>query len=173
MCEMVLDSETIQGLKAGDCRIVGRDISENLITDEMGKLSMAGDLLFHAHWLSLQSHRIVDRSGSRAGSYLDPIAAQELNPIVNRASNRPSWVTCAASQSHYCDGWVATYGDRRTFEHAFWLFFNDSDPPYEACSTISCVAPYSDGYKARYAIANNGTVYYESNGGSIIAVGPP
>ncbi|HHH83212.1 MAG TPA: hypothetical protein ENL35_09510 [Chloroflexi bacterium] len=173
MCEMVLDDQTIPGLQEGDCRIVGRDLSRNLITDEMGKISMAGDVLFHAHWLSLQSHRIRDRSDSLGLTYLDPIATQELHPIVNRASNEPDWVTCQPTPSHYCSTWIDTYGDNRAFEHAFWLFFNDSDPPYAACRTGNCVAPYSDGYKARYAIVNNGTAYYESNGGTIFAVGAP
>jgi len=44
------------------------------------------------------------------------------------------------------------------------VFWGCTDPPYQ------CAGGYSDGMKARYAIANNGTIYYELNGGTIVAV---
>ena len=167
MGEMVLDSSTIPGYQAGDCRFV--DFEGNLITDEMCKVSMAGDILFHSHWIAMYPYRITDRTDSRGDTYGNPILTERQYFIVNRASNEPDWVTCQPDASHFCNS-MDTYGDRRAFDRGFWAFFNCSDPPYQACSDYNCVAPYSDGYKARYTIVNNGTIYYELNGGTIFAV---
>ncbi|HIE37980.1 MAG TPA: hypothetical protein EYP77_02740 [Anaerolineae bacterium] len=171
MCEMVLDGSTVPGYQAGDCRFVDFEEGDGgLITDEMCKLSMARDVLFHSHWIALQPYRIIDRSASRGGTYNNPIRTEPQYFIVNRASDEPAWSNCHFNPSHFCDEPIDTYGDRRVFDQGFWVFFNDADPPYQACTGYNCVAPYSDGYKARYAIVNNGTIYYELNGGTIFAV---
>lgn len=167
MGEMVLDRSTVPGYQAGDCRFV--DFEGNLITDEMCKVSMAGDTLFHSHWIAMYPYRITDRTDSRGDTYGNPILTERQYFIVNRASNEPGWVTCQPNASHFCSS-MDTHGDQRGFDRGFWVFFNCSDPPYQACSGYNCVAPYSDGYKARYAIVNNGTIYYELNGGTIVAV---
>jgi len=171
MCEMVLDDATVPGYEAGDCRFVQyQSSSDSLITDEMGKLTMAGDTLFHSHWLALYAYRIADRGATRGATYREPILTEALDPIVNRASNEVGWVTCQPGLDHFCPGPMDSYGDRRAFPRGFWVFFNSSDPPYSACSGFDCVSAYSDGYKARYAIVHNGTIYYETNGGTIFAV---
>ena len=69
-----------------------------------------------------------------------------------------------------CARYLDSFGDTRVFDDGFWAFFNASDPPYEACSGYNCVGAYSGGYKARYAIIDRGTIYYELNGGTIFAV---
>jgi len=171
MCEMALGDAAVPGYQAGDCRFVQyHSSSDFLITDEMGKLTMAGDTLFHSHWLALYAYRITDRGELRGATYRDPILTEQRHPIINRASDEPSWVICEPNLGYFCPGSVDTYGDRRTFRSGFWVFFNHSDPPYEACTTFNCVAAYSDGYKARYAIVHDGTIYYELNGGTIFAV---
>jgi hypothetical protein len=168
MGEMVLDNSTVPGYQAGDLRFVnyGRDghAGSDLITDEMGKLSMAGDTLFHSHWLALYAYMITDRGDGRGGTYGNPIQTERQPYVVNRASNEPGWVTCEPDASHYCSGWVDTHCDSRAFEAPFWVFFNCNDPPYSACGG------YGDGYAARYAIVHNGAVYYELNGGAIFAL---
>lgn len=171
MGEMVLDDSTVPGYQAGDCRFIEFDdgSGDKIITDEMCKTSMAGDVLFHAHWLALRPYKIIDRSDSRGDTYGNPIQTERQYFIVNRVDNR-DWPVCDPDVSHLCSGWMGTYGDRRTFFRGFWAFFNCSDPPYDACDEPGCVTPYSDGYKARYAIVHNGTIYYELNGGTILAV---
>ncbi len=44
------------------------------------------------------------------------------------------------------------------------MFFNITDPPYQ------CDVAYSDGYKPRYSIVDNGMIIYELNGGSLFAL---
>jgi len=171
MCEMVLDGSTVTGYQAGDCRFVSFGPEWYLITDEVGKLTMAGDLLMHAHWVGLYPFNITDRSDNLGGSYSDMIRSEEEHILVNRASDEHDWVNCPMNSSHFCNGWVDTYGERKVFEKAFWVFYNASDPPYESCIGFDCVKAYSDGYKSRYAIVNDGTIYYELNGGTIFAVG--
>jgi hypothetical protein len=164
----------VPGYQAGDCRFVsfgseghsGRD----LITDEMGKLSMAADTILHSHWILLSSYRITDRGDSLGNTYSNPIKAERQPYVVNRGSNEPDWVPCEPDPSHYCSGHLDTHGDRRVFFGAFWVFFNHADPPYQACTGPDCVSAYTDGYKARYTIVDNGTIFYELNGGSIFAL---
>lgn len=171
MGEMMLDDTTVSGYQAGDCRFVRfRSPRDHLITDEMGKVSMAGDTLFHSHWVALYSYRITDRSSGRGATYEDPIETEQLHSIVNRVSNELGWVECQPDSSHFCSGQIDTYGDQRTFDGGYWAFFNTCDPPYQCCTGYDCVAAYSDGYKPRYAIVNNGTIYYELNGGTVLAV---
>jgi hypothetical protein len=168
MGEMVLDGSTVPGYQAGDLRFVhfGPEghAGGDLITDEMGKLSMAGDTLFHSHWLALHSYRITNRSDALGSTYGNPIRTERQPFVVNRASNEPGWVTCEPDSSHHCDGYVGTHCDSRAFEEPFWVFFNYNDPPYSSCGG------YGDGYAARYAIVDNGAIYYELNGGAIFAL---
>jgi hypothetical protein len=131
---------------------------------------MAGDTLFHAHWLALYVYSITDRSALLGATYGNPIQTEQRYSIINRASNEPTWVTCQPDADHFCARPLDSFGDVRVFDSGFWAFFNASDPPYEACSGYNCVRPYSDGYKARYAIVDRGTIYYELNGGTILAV---
>jgi outer membrane protein assembly factor BamB len=171
MGEMMLDSTTVPGYQAGDCRFVDfHSNHDSVITDEMGKMSMAGQTLFHSHWLAMYAYSITDRRDSYGATYANPIRTEQRMSVVNRASNEPEWVNCQPTAGHYCNGFMDTHGDRRVFPAGFWAFFNDFDPPYQGCTSHNCVAPYSDGYKARYTIVNNGTIYYELNGGTIIAL---
>jgi len=65
MGEMVLDDSTVPGYQAGDLRFVQfRGDQDSLISDEMGMLSMAGDTLFHSHWVGSYNYRITDRADS-------------------------------------------------------------------------------------------------------------
>ena len=73
-------------LTTGDIRFVQDYKNQGTMrmpTDEQSPLSMAGDTLFHAHWMLLQSVRITDRSASLGGSYADPIRTREMTPTLN------------------------------------------------------------------------------------------
>lgn len=171
MGEMLLDESTLAGYEGGDCRFVEfHSPQDHLITDEMGMLSMAGDTLFHSHWLALYSYTITDRSPTHGRTYDNPILTLRHPPIVNRASNQLEWAACQPEESHFCSNSFGAYGDRRAFQSGFWVFFNDCDPPYDCCTSAGCVTAYSDGYKPRYTIVSNGKVYYQLNGGTIIAI---
>jgi hypothetical protein len=172
MGEMVLDDSTVPGYRAGDLRFINfKSANDFLISDEMGKLTMSGDTIFHSHWLALYSYRMTDRSASRGDSYLNPIPADERPAIANRGSSEPDWVTYNPTADHRAsDAIFQAFRDGRTFRDAFWVFFNAFDPPYYGCSTPNCGAGYGDGYKGRYAIVHDGTIYYQTNGGSIFAV---
>jgi len=171
MGEMVLDNATVPGYQAGDCRFVDFHSKHDfVITDEMGQVSMAGHTVFHSHWLAMYAYSITDRSDSYGATYENPIQTEQRYSVVNRASNEPGWVSCQPDASHFCSSFIDTHGDRRVFGGGFWAFFNGCDPPYQCCTGFDCVAPYSDGYKARYTIVHNGTIYYELNGGTIVAL---
>ena len=155
------------GYHAGDLRFIDfKSERDFLISDEMGSLTMSGDTIFHAHWLALYSYRMTDRSASRGASYGNPISTERRPPIVNRGSSEPDWVTYSPGPNHHADGTIIqAHREGRTFQDAFWVFFNALDPPYAGGNT------YGDGYKGRYAIIHDGTIYYQTNGGSIFAVG--
>jgi len=167
MGEMVLDDNSVPGYHAGDLRFIDfKSERDFLISDEMGSLTVSGDTIFHAHWLALYSYRMTDRSASRGDSYGNPISTERRPPIVNRGSSEPDWVTYSPGPNHHADGTIIqAHREGRTFQDAFWVFFNALDPPYAGGNT------YGDGYKGRYAIIHDGTIYYQTNGGSIFAVG--
>jgi len=166
MGEMVLDDSTVPDYQAGDLRFVQFHSDQDfLITDEMGMLSMAGNTLFHSHWVGSYSYRIADRSDSLGATYLNPITTEKGNHIDNRGSNQPDWVTYEPDASHFTGSSFSTYeDDGRLFRDAFWIFFNTDDPAYVD-------GPCENGYyTARYTIVHDGTIYYETNAGTIFAV---
>lgn len=165
MCEMVLDRSTVPGYEAGDCRFVefATQGSYPITIDEMCFMSMAGPTIMYSHWIALISYNITDRSDSLGHTRDDPIQAERAYTILNRIDGSGR---CARDTStHFCSERLEAYCDGKSYPGpGLWVFWNCTDPPYQ------CASAYSDGIKARYAIANNGTIYYELNGGTIFAI---
>lgn len=69
-------------------------------TDEQGVLAMAGNSMFHTHWMTLGGVRITDRSASLGATYANPIRTLELAPVVNTLASG----TCPERDSirRYC-----------------------------------------------------------------------
>lgn len=165
MCEMVLDDSTVPGYEAGDCRFVEFTTQHNysITVDEMSFVSMAGPTIMYSHWLAMISYRIMDRSDSLGNTRDNAIRAERQDTILNRIEE--SWRCSRDTSTHHCPGFVYSYCDSRCYPGGvFWVFWNCTDPPYR------CTGGYSAGMKARYAIANNGRIYYELNGGTIFAI---
>lgn len=145
-------------LQTGNMRFV-RDYknagSMRLPTDEQSPLSMAGNSLFHAHWMLLGGVRLTDRSMTLGSSYTSPIQTAELPPVLNTlaagsCSNR-SGHACPQSMIAPCDGYVADPG--------FYVYYAS------ACVYDQYFAP-----PVRSAIISNGVIYWKSVDGAITAV---
>jgi hypothetical protein len=164
MCEMVLDDSTVPGYGAGDCRFV--QFKTPLTVDEMCFVSMAGPTIMYSHFVELVSHRITDRSHARGDTYDNAIRAEQQYPIINRLDGNSE---CKKdTTTHFCPSQLRGYCSSRWYVNGgFWVFWNCFDPPFDP---DECMGAYSGGMKPRYAIANNGTIYYELNGGAIFAV---
>lgn len=121
--EMVLNDATLAGLAAGDLRWVqmGRRDSYIYITDELGEISMAGDVLFHAHWGANETIRIVNRAANLGLTAANPIVTAELPTLIRRieACGTPNTVT------HYTTCGMVLYGDTRYWASpGFWMYWN-------------------------------------------------
>ena len=150
------------GYTAGDCRFV--EFNTPMTVDEMCFVSMAGSTIMYSHWISLQSYRITDRSDSRGNTYNNAIQAERQYTILNRID---STAGCKKdTTTHFCSDGLSGYCSGKYYDSGgFWVFWDVTDPPFQ------CANAYSDGMKPRYAIANNSTIYYELNGGTIVAIG--
>ena len=100
--EIVLDTNTVAGLQAGDVRWIrhGNTPADDdfLLTDEQPFLSAAGDYLFGSHWLVTYAIQPLDR-GPRRGTWVNKIDATNLSwLIVSQGVCGP----CAFSPTHYC-----------------------------------------------------------------------
>ena len=157
MGEMVLDAATVPGYQAGDLRFVQfENASDFLITDETDKLVMAGDILWHPHWLYNTAYRITDRGDTLGSHYTNPIATQKQRSLIYAAADPSS--SYQADPSHYSSGALQTYGDTRLQGDTFWAYFGVAQPGR------------TDGYTPRYTITNNGSIYYQLHSGGIFAV---
>lgn len=100
--EIVLDDQTVPGLRAGDVRWIRHGNTANgddfLLTDEQPFLSAAGDYLFGSHWLVTYAIRSLDRGPTR-GTWTNKINSTNLSWfIVSQGACGP----CAFSPTHYC-----------------------------------------------------------------------
>jgi hypothetical protein len=167
VCEMVLDDTTAPGFSGGDCRYVEFATWQDgpILADAIGNLAVAGrenPVIHYYGWLAHIPWRITDRSPDRGASWDTRILAERLPGVLNRIED--GWCekdtdthSCAWGLQAYCDGFYLPGS-------GWWVFWDVTDPPYE------CFSAYSDGYKSRYTIIHNGTIYYQTNGGTIIAV---
>ncbi len=153
-------------LRTGEIRFVQDYKNQGamrLPSDEQSTLSMAGDTLFHAHWMLLGAIRIVDRQAGLGDSYTNPIRSIELAPVVNSlaegscpqrdARNRfcPTNMQVPPNDAgepegfHVDPGFYIYYSNRRIYDRFF-------TPP------------------VRSAVISNGTIYWKSVDGAIVAL---
>jgi hypothetical protein len=92
-----------------------------LPSDEQSPLSMAGNTLLYAHWMTLGSVRITDRSSSLGGTYANPIRSQELIPVLNTLASG----TCPDrdSSKHYCPSDMYVPGDSYRNDPGFYVYY--------------------------------------------------
>lgn len=168
MGEMVLDNTTVAGYQAGDMRFVQ---FEDIQTDEMMNISMAGDTIFHSHWLINAAAKITDRSDAKGSTFLNPIATVPAPYAIWRqcnlqntcnfpgcVSNNYCGINCAASNSRYCKDGLYGYGDSRMYSSkpGFYEYNNDSK------DTTMGTTPFT--------VVSSGLVLIKSDDGAIIAL---
>ncbi|MEJ5239193.1 MAG: PQQ-binding-like beta-propeller repeat protein, partial [Limisphaera sp.] len=123
--EIVLDDNTVPGLRAGDVRWIRHGNSPTddafLLTDEQPFVSAAGDYLFGSHWLVTYALRPLDRGPAR-GSWANKIDTTNLSWfIVSQGPCGP----CAFSATHYCAGaLVEDPGCGRRYAGGFYVCHN-------------------------------------------------
>ncbi|MCS7259899.1 MAG: PQQ-binding-like beta-propeller repeat protein [Anaerolineae bacterium] len=140
-------------------------------TDEQSPLSMAGDMILHAHWMTLGILRITDRAASYGNSYSNPIPTEEVYPVTNSMLVD----TCPARRNHFCPesmrlpagepeqdpGFYIYYTDQMQYD--LWWHSSTGDPRNPDLPSASPV---------RSAAISNRTIYWKTVDGAIIALGP-
>ncbi|MDW8344745.1 MAG: PQQ-binding-like beta-propeller repeat protein [Verrucomicrobiae bacterium] len=127
--EMVLDTNTVAGLQAGDVRWIRHGNTPNdddfLLTDEQPFLSAAGDYLFGSHWLVTYAIRPLDRGPTR-GTWANKINSTNLSwMIVSQGACGP----CTFSSSHYCaQSLNEDPGCGRNYAGGFYVCYNVGGP---------------------------------------------
>jgi hypothetical protein len=126
-------------------------------TDEQSPLSIAGNTLLHAHWMTLGAIRITDRSANLGTSYDDPIRSEELMPVLNTLAAG----TCPSRDSarHYCPQGMTAPDDGYLNDPGFYLYYYN-DRVYDMFWTTP----------VRNAIISDSTIYWRSVDGAIVAV---
>lgn len=145
-------------LATGDIRFMQDYKSQGsmrLPTDEQSPLSMAGNTLFHAHWMLLGAIRITDRSANLGGSYSNPIRAAELTPVLNTLSSN----LCSSRGGHYCGTNMQAPCDGFGVDPGFYIYYAGA-----------CVYDQYWTTAVRSAVFSNNTIYWKSVDGAIIAI---
>ena len=127
-----------------------------LPTDEQSPLSMAGNTLFQAHWMLLGAIRITDRSANLGVSYSNPIRSTELTPVLNTLASN----LCSGRSGHYCASNMRTPCDAFGVDPGFYIYYAGA-----------CMYDQYWTTPVRNAVISNGTIYWKSVDGAIIAVG--
>lgn len=128
-----------------------------LPTDEQSPLSMAGDTLFYAHWMTMGVVRITDRASELGGSYNNPIRTEEMTPTINTLDS--SLCSSRDSTNHYCPEAMYAPGDSYRTNPGFYLYYYNQRV-YDMFWTTPI----------RSVIVNNGTIYWKTVDGAIIAL---
>lgn len=149
--ELLLDGTTVSGYQAGYVRFIR---TTNIPTDEQVNLSMAGDNLLGGHWEAGIGQRILDRSPSR-GAGSNPITTSDLPHIATSQDSDVCGTGFVAS--HYCG---QALSNTRWWPAGFYNFWKQG----------SVYDRYWSGYAAW--IVSNGSLYYVSTDGSVIALQP-
>lgn len=131
--------------------------SMRLHTDEQSSLAMAGNTLFQAHWMTLGAVQIVDRSTGLGNSYSNPIRTIELTPTVNTLA--VGACPDREPELHFCPQSISVPGDGYLNDPGFYIYYSDQ-PIYDEYWTTP----------VRSAIISNGTIYWKSVDGVIIAL---
>lgn len=146
-------------LKTGEIRFV-QDYknagSMRLPTDEQSPLSMAGDVIFHAHWMLLGSIKIIDRSADLGRSYADPIRALELPPVLNTLASG----SCGNPDNHYCAGGMINPCDGFKIDAGFYIY-----------EDTKCIYDQFWSTPVRSAVIDQGTIFWKTVDGAVIALG--
>jgi uncharacterized repeat protein (TIGR01451 family) len=124
-------------------------------TDEQSPLSMAGNTLLHAHWMTLGAVRITDRSANLGDSYVKPIFSRELTPTLNTLTSG----SCPDRTNHYCPQEMFAPGDGYPNDPGFYVYYS-SQRIYDQYWTTP----------VRSAIISSGTIYWKSVDGAITAL---
>lgn len=145
-------------LTTGDIRFV-RDYKDQgsfrLPTDEQSPLSMAGDMLFHSHWQLLGGLKILDRSPALGDAYANPIQSQELTPVLNTLGAGQ----CGNRSGNYCPQTMTSPGESFPVDPGFYIYYAGDRIYDQYWST-----------PVRSAVIANGTIYWKSVDGAIIAL---
>jgi len=130
--------------------------SMRMPTDEQSPLSMAGDVLFHAHWMLLGGVRLEDRNPERGGSYADPIRTVELAPVLNTLRRDicagTTGQVCATTMQTPCDGFSI-------------------DPGSFVYQAEQCIYDVFWSTPVRAAAVVDGDVYWRTVDGAIVVLG--
>ncbi|MCX7819273.1 MAG: PQQ-binding-like beta-propeller repeat protein [Kiritimatiellae bacterium] len=143
--EIMLDNETVPGLRAGDVRWIrhGNDPTDDafLLTDEQPFLSAAGDYLFGSHWLVTYAIRPLDR-GPQFGSFTNKINSTNLSwLIVSQGRCGP----CSFSPTHYCAlGLREDPGCGRHYAAGFYVCFDQGEVHDRYWTEYGCVVGLPD-----------------------------
>jgi hypothetical protein len=124
-------------------------------TDEQSPLSMAGELIFHSHWQLLGALRITDRSTNLGESYSNPIRTQSLTPVLNTLASG----LCPDRSMHYCPHSMTSPGEGYSVDPGFYLYYAENRIYDQYWTT-----------PVRSAVVSNGTIYWKSVDGAIIAL---
>ena len=126
-------------------------------TDEQGALSMAGDVIFHSHWMLMGALRVTDRSAGYGGSYANGIRTTELKPV----SNTLAAGTCSqrVAGSHFCPVGSTPPGEGYQIDPGFYIYYS-SQRVYDQFFT----AP------VRGVVVSGGSIYWKSVDGALIAL---
>jgi outer membrane protein assembly factor BamB len=146
-------------LRTGDIRFVQdykNDGSMRFPTDEQSPLSMAGDVLFHAHWMLLGTVKITDRSGELGESYLNPIHTDEMPPVLNTMATG----TCGKIGDHYCAMSMENPCDGFVIDPGFYVYIDST-----------CVYDRFWSTPVRSAVIDGGKIFWKTVDGAVIALG--
>jgi outer membrane protein assembly factor BamB len=140
-------------------------------SDEQSPLSMAGDTIFHAHWMTLGSLRITDRSSRYGSSYTNPIRTEEVYPVVNGIRVG----TCPSRSNYFCPEAMLLPNNEPNQDPGFYIYYTNQ-PQYDLWWSSSTGNPNNPDLPpaspVRSAAISNKTIYWKTVDGAIIAVGP-
>jgi hypothetical protein len=143
MGEMVLDGSTVSGYQAGDVRFIA---FEDIQTDEMMQVTMAGDTVFHNHWMLSEARTITDRSASRGSSFTNPIQSAAAPYVIWRQASGHGCTFNASTR--YCTS-LYSYGDTRSYNvPGFYEYFDaqqGGSRPYSIVSAGQVIVKTGDG----------------------------
>ena len=140
-------------------------------TDEQSPLSMAGNTILHAHWMTLGVLRITDRSSGYGSSYTNPIRTEEVYPVVTGIRIG----SCPQRSNHFCPEAMLLPNNEPNQDPGFYVYYTNQ-PQYDLWWHSSTGDPNNRDLPSASpvcsaAISNN-TIYWKTVDGAIIAVGP-
>ena len=140
-------------------------------TDEQSPLSMAGNTILHAHWMTLGILRITNRSSGYGSSYTNPIRTEEVYPVTTGIL--PG--TCPQRSNYFCPESMQLPNSEPNQDPGFYVYYTNR-PQYDLWWHSSTGNPNNrdlpSASPVRSAAISNNTIYWKTVDGAIIAVGP-